>query len=310
MFFVQRSCQSMGPERSDPVLAHIPLQNIFLLWPNRDNGWHVSLLRMACTLNVLLTLNYRIPIATVNMHHGVSTASNVLLGWMPFIQFNISIIFIHSRSVAFTDRVSPMYVSRYSTLSITDLVLPWRPSHSDGIHAIAARNAVHKVSLVNSWCLLVSMMNPHYLTTAIYIHKVPTPPISITSWLATGTSYILTQKQAHPHLLAHWQVLCPQEPGCLQYVLYKFHPHLFCILILFPVYQGTISGQPTEKALGSAQETLLQSSADATDNQNKMSNMQHNERYGSTFAIPNYNTSTMRTNSFPPPTSSGKLKMS
>jgi len=30
--------------------------------------------------------------------------------------------------------------------------------------------------------------------------------------------------------------------------------------------------------------------------------MQRNERYGATFAVPNYGTSVMRTDSFPPPT--------
>jgi hypothetical protein len=95
------------------------------------------------------------------------------------------------------------------------------------------------------------MVNLRYLTIALHICKVSsTPPISIASRLVTGTSCILTQKQAHPHLLAsHRQVLCPREPGCLQYVLYKFHPHLFCLLILFPARHPS-AANPQRKSLG------------------------------------------------------------
>ena len=92
------------------------------------------------------------------------------------------------------------------------------------------------------------MVNLRYLTIALHICNVSTPPISIASRLVTGTSCILMQEQAHPHLLAHRQVLCPPELGCLRYVLYKFHPHLFCPLILFPA-RRPLAANPRRKSL-------------------------------------------------------------
>src|ERR1700692_95676 len=93
------------------------------------------------------------------------------------------------------------------------------------------------------------MVNLRYLTIALHICNVSTPPISIASRLVTGTSCILTQKQPPPPRLAsHRQVLRPREPGCLQYVLYKFHPHLFCPLILFPA-RRPLAANPRRKSL-------------------------------------------------------------